>query len=73
MLMDDVDATSVAFEVGYESQFNREYSRFFGHHRCGIFALFARQAPRSPNRSVISGSVFKTLTDIPLASYSLLA
>jgi AraC-like DNA-binding protein len=32
MLMDDVDAASVAFEVGYESasQFNREYSRFFG-------------------------------------------
>jgi AraC-like DNA-binding protein len=32
MLMDDVDAASAAFEVGYESasQFNREYSRFFG-------------------------------------------
>jgi AraC-like DNA-binding protein len=32
MLMDGVDATSVAYEVGYESvsQFNREYSRFFG-------------------------------------------
>jgi AraC-like DNA-binding protein len=32
MLADDVDATSVAFEVGYESasQFNREYSRLFG-------------------------------------------
>jgi AraC-like DNA-binding protein len=32
LLMDDVDAASVAFEVGYESasQFNREYSRFFG-------------------------------------------
>jgi AraC-like DNA-binding protein len=31
--MDGVDATSVAYEVGYESvsQFNREYSRFFGH------------------------------------------
>jgi len=27
-----VDATSAAYEVGYESvsQFNREYSRFFG-------------------------------------------
>ena len=32
MLMDGVDATSAAFEVGYESvsQFNREYSRYFG-------------------------------------------
>ncbi len=32
MLMDGVDATSAAYEVGYESvsQFNREYSRMFG-------------------------------------------
>jgi AraC-like DNA-binding protein len=32
MLMDGLDAGSAAFEVGYESasQFNREYSRFFG-------------------------------------------
>ncbi len=32
MLMDGMDATSAAFEVGYESvsQFNREYSRLFG-------------------------------------------
>lgn len=32
MLRDGVDATSAAYEVGYESvsQFNREYSRFFG-------------------------------------------
>jgi len=32
MLMDGVDATNAAYEVGYESvsQFNREYSRFFG-------------------------------------------
>ncbi len=32
MLVDGVDAASAAFEVGYESatQFNREYSRFFG-------------------------------------------
>jgi AraC-like DNA-binding protein len=32
MLMDGLDATSAAYEVGYESisQFNREYKRFFG-------------------------------------------
>lgn len=32
MLMDCLDATSAAYEVGYESvsQFSREYSRFFG-------------------------------------------
>jgi AraC-like DNA-binding protein len=32
MLADDVDAATVAFEIGYESasQFNREYSRMFG-------------------------------------------
>jgi transcriptional regulator GlxA family with amidase domain len=32
MLMNGLDAASAAFEVGYESasQFNREYSRFFG-------------------------------------------
>ena len=33
MLMHGLDAATAAFEVGYESasQFNREYSRFFGH------------------------------------------
>jgi AraC-like DNA-binding protein len=32
MLVDELDAASAAFEVGYESpsQFNREYKRFFG-------------------------------------------
>jgi AraC-like DNA-binding protein len=32
MMNDGMDAASAAFEVGYESasQFNREYSRFFG-------------------------------------------
>lgn len=32
MLKDGLDATSAVYEVGYESvtQFNREYSRFFG-------------------------------------------
>jgi AraC-like DNA-binding protein len=33
MLTDGIDASSAAYEVGYESisQFSREYSRFFGH------------------------------------------
>jgi AraC-like DNA-binding protein len=32
MITQGIDAASAAFEVGYESasQFNREYSRFFG-------------------------------------------
>jgi AraC-like DNA-binding protein len=32
MLMDGIDATTAAYEVGYESvsQFNLEYSRMFG-------------------------------------------
>jgi AraC-like DNA-binding protein len=32
MLMDGFDATTAAYEVGYESvsQFSREYNRFFG-------------------------------------------
>jgi AraC-like DNA-binding protein len=32
MLVDGFDATTAAYEVGYESvsQFSREYSRFFG-------------------------------------------
>ena len=33
MLMEGIDATNAAYEVGYASvsQFSREYSRFFGH------------------------------------------
>jgi len=36
MMTEGLDAASAAFEVGYESasQFNREYSRFFGQRRC---------------------------------------
>jgi AraC-like DNA-binding protein len=32
MIIGGIDATSAAYEVGYESisQFSREYSRFFG-------------------------------------------
>jgi AraC-like DNA-binding protein len=49
MLMDGLDAASAAFEVGYESasQFNREYSRFFGQPPMrDIRTLRAPSAPR---------------------------
>ena len=49
MLMDGLDAASAAFEVGYESasQFNREYSRFFGQPpRRDVQALRSQDAPR---------------------------
>ena len=49
MLTDDMDATTVAFEVGYESasQFNREYSRFFGQPPLrDIKALLSPDAPK---------------------------
>ena len=49
MLADDVDAATVAFEVGYESasQFNREYRRLFGQPPVrDIRALRAPDAPR---------------------------
>jgi AraC-like DNA-binding protein len=44
MLNNGLDAASPAFEVGYESatQFNREYSRFFG------------QAPMRDVRAILS-------------------
>jgi AraC-like DNA-binding protein len=48
MLVDGLDAASAAFEVGYESasQFNREYSRFFGQPpRRDIRALRLPSAP----------------------------
>ena len=55
MLMNGLDAASAAFEVGYESasQFNREYSRFFGQPPCEIFGLFAHPALRRLRRLVI--------------------
>ena len=56
MLMDGLDAASAAFEVGYESasQFNREYSRFFGQPPMrDIRALRSPSAP--PLESVNNG------------------
>ena len=49
MLNNGLDAASAAFEVGYESatQFNREYSRFFGQPpKRDIRALLSREAPK---------------------------
>ncbi len=49
MLTDDVDAATVAFELGHESasQFNREYSRFFGQPPLrDIKALLSPDAPK---------------------------
>jgi AraC-like DNA-binding protein len=50
MLNDGLDATSAAYEVGYESvsQFNREYSRFFG------------QPPLRDIRSLRESNILKT-------------
>jgi len=55
-LIDGLDTATAAFEVGYESasQFNREYSRFFGHPPCAISGPSARPAPRGWNPSLIS-------------------
>jgi len=54
MLTDDVDAATVAFEVGYESasQFNREYSRFFG--QPPIRDIKALLSPDGPKVELVS-------------------
>ena len=54
MLTDDVDASAVAFEVGYESasQFNREYSRFFG--QPPIRDIKALLSPGAPKIELVS-------------------
>ncbi len=68
MLMDGIDATSAAFEVGYESvsQFSREYSRFFGQPpmrdikslRDGkVAAIAAALAAESPRHCKVQGGV----------------
>ena len=52
MLMDGMDATSAAYEVGYESvsQFSREYSRFFGQPPDARYQSIARWQSRGDQR-----------------------
>jgi AraC-like DNA-binding protein len=56
MLMDGLDAASAAFEVGYESasQFNREYSRFFG--QPPIRDIRALRAPGAPTLEFVTSA-----------------
>ena len=55
MLMDGLDAASAAFEVGYESasQFNREYSRFFG--RPPMRDIRSLRLPSAPRMETVGG------------------
>ncbi len=55
MLIDNLDAASAAFEVGYESasQFNREHSRFFG--QSPMRDIRNIRSPGAPSLESVSG------------------
>jgi hypothetical protein len=44
------------------TQFNREYSRFFGNRRCETFERFFLRVLRNSNWSVVAESVFVAFT-----------
>jgi len=48
MLVEGLDVTRAALEVGYEStsQFTREYKRLFGNRRCATSRRFGPPTPR---------------------------
>lgn len=54
MLMEGIDATSAAYEVGYESvsQFSREYSRFFGQPPMRDIKSMRLGAPTTQNSAI---------------------
>jgi len=63
MFMDGTDATSAAYEVGYESvsQFNREYKRFFGQPPIRDIRTLRFQALRRWSRLVIFRTLYERL------------
>jgi AraC-like DNA-binding protein len=62
MLIDGIDATTAAFEVGYESvsQFNREYSRFFG--QPPMRDVRTLRSPGAPQMESIANQSLRTHT-----------
>ena len=65
MLMDGLDAASAAFEVGYESasQFNREYSRFFG--QPPMRDIRTLRSPSAPPLESVSNQTSQTGGSLP--------
>ncbi|OBZ16183.1 hypothetical protein A8L34_27540 [Bacillus sp. FJAT-27264] len=59
MLTDDIDVTSTALEVGYESltQFNREYKRFFGLPPLKDIRTIGNQTKKSSHESAYADNI----------------